>query len=264
MSDDLLHQDDIKAAVRSAYTAIPTGGGDAVTRRSYRPQELEMLPNGAISWALGVGNPFPYAEIQPGETVLDIGSGAGIDTIIAAKLVGPDGRALGLDMLDEMIDRARAHAQEAGVDAEFIQGEMEAIPLPDATIDVVISNGVINLSPRKSRVLAEIFRVLKPGGRMCIVDLTVDEDLPAPVLTSPAAWAGCVSGALSERVFRRKLDKVGFDDVWIGNPVAFGLREAALYPLFTPALLDEMRQQLPADRHDDVATSVIVKAKKQS
>lgn len=264
MTQDLLHQDEVRDAVRQAYTALPTGGGEAVTRRSYRPEELAQMPPGAVSWALGVGNPLSRAALRPGETVLDLGSGAGIDTILAARRVGPDGRVVGLDMLAEMCARATAHAGEAGVDGwvELREGEMEAIPLPDASVDVVISNGVINLSPRKSRALAEVHRVLRPGGRICVVDLVVDEDLPAPVLSSPAAWAGCVSGALSERALRRKLDNAGFADVWVGDRAPFGLAEAGLYPLFTPELIDQMRRQLPPERHAQVATSVCVTARR--
>jgi arsenite methyltransferase len=262
MTEDLMYQDEIRQSVRQAYSTIPTGGGEAVTRRSYTDAELAELPAGAIAWALGVGNPIPHARLQPGETVLDIGSGAGIDTILAARRVGPTGRAIGLDTLEEMCERARAHAREAGVDGwtEFHHGEMEAIPLPEASVDVVISNGVINLSARKSRALAEIFRVLRPGGRMCVIDLVVDEELPPTLLTSPAAWAGCVSGALAERVFVTKLHNVGFTDVEVGHRMPFGLDAAALYPLFSPELIDQMRRVLPADRHDRVATSVLVTA----
>ncbi len=150
------------------------------------------MPAGAIAWALGVGNPVAHAGLRPGQTVLDLGSGGGIDTILAAREVGPTGRAIGMDLLEEMVERAHEHARQAGVDGwtEFRRGEMEDIPLPDGSVDVVISNGVINLSPRKSRVLAEIHRVLKPGGRMCVADLTVEEDLPPEILTSDAAWAG--------------------------------------------------------------------------
>lgn len=262
MTEDLLHQDEIREAVRQTYAAIPAGGGEAVTRRSYSPDELAEVPAGAIAWALGVGNPVRPAGLQQGEVVLDVGSGAGIDTILAARRVGPGGQVIGLDTLAEMGTRAAAHVQDAGVDGwvALRQGEMEAVPLPDAGVDVVISNGVLNLSPRKSRALAEIFRVLRPGGRMCVVDLIVDEDLPSTVLESPAAWAGCVSGAMSERVFRRKLANTGFEGIWIGDRMPFGLAEAALYPLFTPELIDELRRQLPPKRHDDVATSVRISA----
>jgi arsenite methyltransferase len=192
MAQDLLHQEEIKEVVHRAYAALPTGGGEAVVRKLYREDQLEAIPQGAIDWALGVGNPLRHACIRPGETVLDVGSGGGIDTILAARAVGPTGRAIGLDLLEEMCERARGHAREAGVDGwtEFVRGEMEAIPLPNASVDVVVSNGVINLSARKSRALAEIHRVLRPGGRICVADLVVEEDLPPEVLTSDSAWAG--------------------------------------------------------------------------
>ncbi len=190
--DDLLFQAEIKDAVRNAYAAIPSGGGDPVARRLYSDEELEGIPHGAVEWALGVGNPVRHAGLQHGETVLDVGSGGGIDTIMAARRVGPTGHAIGLDMLDEMRERASANAAEAGVAqwTQFVPGEMEAIPLGDGSVDVVISNGVLNLSARKSRALAEIHRVLRPGGRLCVADLVVDDDLPPEILTSDSAWAG--------------------------------------------------------------------------
>ena len=192
MAKDLMFQDEIKDAVREAYGSITAGGGDAVVSRLYSEEELAELPAGARSWALGVGNPVRYAFLQPGEVVLDIGSGGGIDTILAARRVGPSGRAIGLDVVDAMIDRARANAAEAGVDGwtEFVHGEMEQIPIPDGTVDVVISNGVLNLSARKSRALAEIFRVLRPGGRLSMADLTVDGELPPEIANDQSAWAG--------------------------------------------------------------------------
>jgi arsenite methyltransferase len=192
MVQDLLFQQEIKQAVRSAYEHITSGGGEPVATRLYSEEQLVRLPAGAIEWALGVGNPVPRAELKPGETVLDLGSGGGIDTILAAHEVGPTGHAIGVDLLDEMVDRAAANAREAGVSGwtEFRRGEMEDIPAEDGSVDVVISNGVINLSPRKSRVFAEVLRVLKPGGRFCVADLTVEEDLPPQILTSDAAWAG--------------------------------------------------------------------------
>ncbi len=189
---DLMFQDEIKDTVRRAYAAIETGGGETVARRLYSEEELAEVPPGAVEWALGVGNPVRYALLQPGETVLDIGSGGGIDTILAARRVGPEGAAIGLDVVEAMLERARVHATEAGVagSTEFIRGEMEDIPLPDGSVDVVISNGVLNLSARKSRALAEIFRVLGPGGRISLADLTVEGELPPEVANDQSAWAG--------------------------------------------------------------------------
>jgi arsenite methyltransferase len=187
-----MFQDEIKDAVRGAYGAISSGAGEIVAERLYSEEELAELPRGALDWALGVGNPVRYAFLQPGEVVLDVGAGAGIDTIMAARRVGPDGRAIGLDILESMCERARAHAEEAGVGGwtEFRVGEMEEIPLPDASVDVVISNGVLNLSARKSRALAEIFRVLHPGGRLSMADLTVEGELPPEIANDQSAWAG--------------------------------------------------------------------------
>jgi arsenite methyltransferase len=192
MTRDLMFQEEIRQAVRQAYGGIATGGGESVARRLYTDQELAEVPTGAVQWALGVGNPVRYARLQPGQVVLDIGSGGGIDTILAATRVGPGSRAVGLDVLEEMCERGRRHAVGAGVDGwtEFLQGEMEDIPLPAASVDVVISNGVLNLSARKSRALAEIFRVLGPGGRLCMADLTVEGDLPPEVANDQSAWAG--------------------------------------------------------------------------
>lgn len=192
MSKDLLFQDEIRNVVARAYSTIPSGGGKDAIGRFYDDDELVDLPDEAIAWALGVGNPVRHAGLVPGEVVLDLGCGAGIDTILAARQVGPSGRVIGLDMLDEMCWRAHATANAAGVAGctEFKRGEMEAIPLPDESVDVVISNGVLNLSPRKARALAEVHRVLRPGGRLCVADLTVEDDLPPEVLTSESAWAG--------------------------------------------------------------------------
>ena len=189
---DLMFQEEIKDTVRQAYASIETGGGETVARRLYSEQELAEVPPGAVEWALGVGNPVRYALLRPGETVLDIGSGGGIDTILAAHRVGPEGKAIGLDVVEQMLERARGHAAEADVDGwtEFLEGEMEDIPLPDGSVDVVISNGVLNLSARKSRALAEIFRVLGPGGRISLADLTVEGELPPEVVNDQSAWAG--------------------------------------------------------------------------
>jgi SAM-dependent methyltransferase len=192
MGRDLMFQQEIKDTVQQAYAAIATGAGETVARQLYSDQELTEVPPGTVEWALGVGNPVRYAGLQPGQTVLDVGSGGGIDTILAARRVGPEGRAIGLDALEEMCERGRGHAAQAGVEGwtEFLQGEMEDIPLPDESVDMVISNGVLNLSARKSRALAEIFRVLRPEGRICMADLTVEGDLPPEVANDQSAWAG--------------------------------------------------------------------------
>jgi SAM-dependent methyltransferase len=189
---DLMFQEEIKDTVRQAYASIETGGGETVARRLYSEKELAEVPPGAVEWALGVGNPVRYALLRTGETVLDIGSGGGIDTILAAHRVRPEGKAIGLDVVEQMLERARGHAAEAGVDGwtEFLEGEMEDIPLPDGSVDVVLSNGVLNLSARKSRALAEIFRVLGPGGRISLADLTVEGELPPEVVNDQSAWAG--------------------------------------------------------------------------
>jgi arsenite methyltransferase len=189
---DLMFQREIKEAVRSAYSRLGAGGGESVARRLYSDEELGEAPPGAIEWSLGVGNPVRYALLERGETVLDVGSGGGIDTVLAARRVGPEGRAIGLDVLEDMCERGRRHAASAGVAGwtEFVLGEMEAVPLPDESVDVVVSNGVLNLSARKSRALAEIYRLLRPGGRISLADLTVEGDLPTEVKNDQSAWAG--------------------------------------------------------------------------
>lgn len=264
MSKDLMFQDDIRAAVRGAYRAIPSGAGQAVAARFYSPEELSEVPQLAIDWALGVGNPVRHADLGAGEVVLDIGCGGGIDSILAARRVGGQGRVIGLDTLPEMCERSRMAAAAADVEdrCEFLEGEMEAIPLPDAAVDVVISNGVINLSPRKSRAFAEIARVLAPGGRFCVSDLTVEDDLPSEVLTSESAWAGCISGALSEQVFAAKLAKAGLVEHDFSERTPFGIDDVALYPLFGPEVLDLMRRLVPPQVQDAVAVGLIVKARK--
>jgi SAM-dependent methyltransferase len=189
-SDDLLGQDAIKDLVRRAYRQV-VGQATPVAERLYDPAQLALLPQGAIAQALGVGNPVRAAGLTPGEVVIDLGCGGGIDTILAARAVSPGGKAIGLDMLPEMLEVASRNAAQGGVaNIEWLQGHLEEIPLPDESVDAAVSNGVINLSPRKSRVFAEIHRVLRPGGRFVAADIVVDEDLPPEVLTNPAAWAG--------------------------------------------------------------------------
>jgi SAM-dependent methyltransferase len=182
--------EDARAIIRDAYGQV-RADGTAVARAFYTDEELAALPKDAVALALGVGHPVRRAALQPGEVVLDLGSGAGIDTLLAGRAVGPQGRVVGLDMTPEMVERSRRNAGGAGLDnVEVRQAMIEEVPLPEASVDVVISNGVLNLSTRKSRVLAEAFRVLRPGGRVSIADLVLDQALPEDVLKSPAALAG--------------------------------------------------------------------------
>ena len=262
MSRDLMFQERIRDVVRAAYSAIPVGAGRAVAERFYGDVELAAVPEAAIDWALGVGNPIAHAGLRPGETVLDLGCGGGIDTVLAARQVGAAGSVIGLDLLPEMHPRARQVIREAGVDAwcDVRTGEMESIPLPDASVDVVISNGAVNLSPRKSRTFAEVARVLRPGGRLCMVDLTVEDELPPDVLGADASWAGCIAGALSQRVLAGKLRRAGLTGIEITEMATFGIRDIALYPLFDTAVLDLMRRTLDHEHRQRVAVSVLVRA----
>jgi len=186
-----MYSEELKTLVRDAYGAIRSDTS-RVAHKLYSPAELQSVPAESIKHALGVGNHLRFAEIEPGEAILDLGCGAGIDSMIASRKTGNDGRVIALDFLPEMLERTAEAAAAAGLDnIELLEGEMEAIPLPDNSVDHVISNGVINLSPRKARVLAECARVLRPGGGFCISDLAVEENsLPPEVLTHPAAWAG--------------------------------------------------------------------------
>jgi arsenite methyltransferase len=191
------------------------GSVDPITSDLYVSGETDVLPSAAVLASLGCGNPTALAELRAGETVLDLGSGGGIDVLLSARRVGPTGKAYGLDMTDEMLELARRNAAEAGVtNVEFLKGEIERIPLPDASVDVIISNCVINLSGDKRRVLAEAFRVLRPGGRFAVSDVVVrggGVPLPAAVRRSMELWVGCVAGALEESEFRALLAEVGFE-----------------------------------------------------
>ena len=207
-----------KRAAEGNKAAGCCGGGsgcDPITSDLYDASQVGTLPIEAVIASLGCGNPTALAELQPGETVLDLGSGGGIDVLLSARRVGPTGKAYGLDMTDEMLALARKNQDAAGVtNVEFLKGEIEQIPLPDNSVDVIISNCVINLSADKNRVLAEAFRVLKPGGRFAVSDVVVrGDDVPAAVRRSMELWIGCVAGALEENEYRAKLAAAGFTSI---------------------------------------------------
>jgi ubiquinone/menaquinone biosynthesis C-methylase UbiE len=195
-------------------TTASQGSCDPVTSNLYGNAETAELPHEAVEASLGCGNPTALAELKAGETVLDLGSGGGIDVLLSARRVGPTGKAYGLDMTDEMLALARENQQKAGVtNVEFLKGEIEHIPLPPDSVDVIISNCVINLSADKDAVLTEAFRVLKPGGRFAVSDVVVRGEVPPEIRRSVELWIGCVAGALEESEYRAKLAKAGFGDI---------------------------------------------------
>jgi ubiquinone/menaquinone biosynthesis C-methylase UbiE len=202
-------------------------GCDPITKNLYSDAEKSALPEKAVAASLGCGNPTALAQLQPGEVVLDLGSGGGIDVILSAKRVGPTGKAYGLDMTDEMLSLARENQKKAGItNVEFLKGAIENIPLPDNTVDVIISNCVINLSGDKDRVLAEAFRVLKPGGRFAISDVVVRGSVPAGIRKSMELWVGCIAGALEENEYRAKLARAGFESIDVEPTRVYKIEEA--------------------------------------
>jgi arsenite methyltransferase len=259
---DLLQQESIRSTVRETYGAV--GPSDRrVAERYYAPDDLAWLPDETVRTALGVGNPVAFADLQRGEDVVDLGSGGGIDCLLAARSVGANGSVVGVDFLPDMVARGSRAAAEAGFgNVRFVQGEIEDLPLTDESADLVISNGVPNLSPRKGRVMSEAYRVLSPGGRLAIVDLLLEGHLPAEIQTHPAAWAGCLSGALSERAMYTAVRRAGFRAVSIQPLEPFGIDECAMYPLFTPELLELIRRLVPAGRLGRIATSTLIRARK--
>ena len=212
----------IRESVREKYGDIArdvlqgTGeiGDDPITGGLYSGDEAQVIPLEALQASLGCGNPTALAELRPGETVLDLGSGGGIDVLLSARRVGPDGFAYGLDMTDDMLALAEQNRRKAGAEnVAFLKGEIEAIPLPDAAVDVIISNCVINLSADKGQVLREAFRVLRPGGRFAVSDVVAQGELPDDLRADMEAWVGCVAGALEEGEYRRLLAEAGFGDI---------------------------------------------------
>jgi arsenite methyltransferase len=223
---------DIKSTVREKYgqaaLRVSTGGKssccggsscgsdvvDPITSNLYTEADTSTLPAEAVLASLGCGNPTALAELREGEVVLDLGSGGGIDVLLSAKRVGPTGKAYGLDMTDEMLELARANQRKARIEnVEFLKGDIEAIPLPDASVDVIISNCVVNLAADKRTVITEAFRVLKPGGRFAVSDVVVRGEVPADVRSSMELWVGCVAGALTEQEFHSLLWEAGFERI---------------------------------------------------
>jgi arsenite methyltransferase len=203
------------------------GNPDPITINLYNPAETSEVPQEAVLASLGCGNPTALARLNPGEVVLDLGSGGGIDVLLSAKRVGPTGKAYGLDMTDEMLELARQNQARAGItNVEFLKGEIEHIPLPDNAVDVVISNCVINLSADKAAVLHEVFRVLKPGGRFAVSDIVVRGEVPADIRRSVELWVGCVAGALHETEYRSLLSAAGFESIGIEPTRVYGTEDA--------------------------------------
>ena len=200
---------------------------DPITRDLYDNSQTGLLPEQAIKASLGCGNPTALAQLNPGETVLDLGSGGGIDVLLSARRVGPTGKAYGLDMTDDMLALARENQKKAGLEnVEFLKGEIESIPLPDDSVDVIISNCVINLSGDKDRVLREAFRVLKPGGRFAVSDVVVRGEVPEEIRRSMLLWVGCIAGALSDSDYQSKLKAAGFQQIEIEPTRVYSLDDA--------------------------------------
>ena len=234
---------DIKEVVKEKYSqaalrvssggssccgATPGSGcGDPITSNLYDASQAQQIPEEALLASLGCGNPTALAKLSPGEVVLDLGSGGGIDVLLSAKRVGPTGKAYGLDMTDEMLALANENKRKAGVEnVEFLKGEIEHIPLPDDCVDVVISNCVINLSADKDRVLREALRVLKPGGRFAVSDVVTRGEMPAEIRQSVLLWVGCVAGALEENEYRSKLASAGFEKIEIEPTRIYRIEDA--------------------------------------
>jgi arsenite methyltransferase len=243
-----MEKSDIKEVVKERYAAVarrvatgsPTGCcgpsgccgdiSDPITQSLYDASQSGLVPEAALQASLGCGNPTALAQLNPGEVVLDLGSGGGIDVLLSAQRVGPTGKAYGLDMTDDMLALARENQKKAGVsNVEFLKGEIEHIPLPDNSVDVIISNCVINLSADKDQVLREAFRVLKPGGRFAVSDVVVRGDVPEPIRKSLLLWAGCIAGALSDREYTAKLGAAGFTSIEIEPTRVYTLEDARAF-----------------------------------
>jgi SAM-dependent methyltransferase len=233
---------------------------DPITSNLYDAGQEGEVPDTALKASLGCGNPTALAELKPGETVLDLGSGGGIDVLLSARRVGPAGKAYGLDMTDEMLALAEENNRKSGLaNAEFLKGEIENIPLPDNSVDVIISNCVINLSGDKDRVLKEAFRVLKPGGRFAVSDVVVRGDVPAAIRKSMELWVGCVAGALSDYDYVAKLAKAGFDDIDIEPTRVYSVEDARAFLSGEGLDVDSLAKEV-----EGKFISAFVRAKKSS
>src|SRR6516165_3467230 len=218
---------------------------DPITSNLYDAAQKDQVPDAAIKASLGCGNPTALAPLKPGEVVLDLGSGGGIDVLLSARRVGPSGKAYGLDMTDEMLSLAEENKRKSGLtNVEFLKGEIENIPLPDQSVDVIISNCVINLSSDKDRVLKEAFRVLKPGGRFAVSDVVVRGHVPVEIKKSVELWAGCVAGALSEEDYLEKLAKAGFDNIDIEATRVYNMDDARAFLSNRGLDVDELARQV--------------------
>ena len=266
---------DIQQAVREKYGAIadavrkastnagccgPTacGCGDPITSNLYSDAETSGLPADAVTASLGCGNPTALLALELGQTVLDLGSGGGIDVLLSAKRVGPTGKAYGLDMTDEMLALARENQRKAGAtNVEFLKGTIESIPLPDSSVDVIISNCVINLSSDKDAVLREAFRVLKPGGRFAVSDVVVRGEVPADIRRSMELWVGCIAGALEEKEYGAKLRAAGFADVEVEPWRIYKIDDARAFLTETGVDVDDLAPQV-----EDKFASAFVRARK--
>jgi arsenite methyltransferase len=266
---------DIQQAVKEKYGAIAAsvtrgsseasccgpascGCGDPITSNLYSTAETTGLPADAVTASLGCGNPTALLALEPGQTVLDLGSGGGIDVLLSAKRVGPTGKVYGLDMTDEMLALARENQRRAGAtNVEFLQGTIEAIPLPDNSVDVIISNCVINLSSDKDAVLREAFRVLKPNGRFAVSDVVVRGEVPADVRRNVELWVGCIAGALGDTEYKDKLRAAGFADVEVDPWRIYKFDEARAF--LTEAGIDVDRM---APLVEDKFASAFIRARK--
>ena len=258
-----MSSEDLKAIVRERYalaarevaegartsccstTCCGGTAGDPITSNLYQDAETAALPEKAVLASLGCGNPTALAELNPGEVVLDLGSGGGIDVLLSARRVGPSGKAYGLDMTDDMLALARENQRAAGLkNVDFLKGEIEAIPLPDRSVDVIISNCVINLSADKGQALREAFRVLKQGGRFAVSDVVVRGEVPPEVRRSMELWVGCVAGALSEADYTRLLEEAGFEEVRIEPTRVYHFEDAKAFLAGSGLETDELAREV--------------------